>query len=56
MQIIRGTPAQSALIHASHVTIAQKPPTLQGGYRAMPAASDRDAARLVFQRVSVLIE
>ena len=27
----------------------------RGGYRAMPAASDRHAARLTFQRVSVLI-
>jgi hypothetical protein len=26
-----------------------------GGYRAMPAGSDRHAARLAFQRVSVLI-
>jgi hypothetical protein len=27
-----------------------------GGYSAMPAASDHHAARLAFQRVSVLID
>jgi len=40
---------------AAAATAANGLPPTSGGYRAMPAASDRHAARLAFQRMSVLI-
>jgi hypothetical protein len=48
--------APKAQIRTASVAIGIEPKSARnGGYRAMPAASDHHAARLAFQRVSAHI-